>query len=208
MRRVRRTVQEKLHNRRGASLLYAFLFLLVASMVSTVILSGAVTAIKRAHDDTTRTQSYLTLESAAGIFREELKTSSVTITSSGGAWQYAHKGLFGEAIETFVRKAVEGETEKVERRFVLTVPSQEEAFQAVQMDFTLEQDAEIERYYANGVIQIQSEIPSEGKGTNQKLYLSGELNLSLPVSEEKQTTVSMDSTKLHTRPEKQEEAAS
>ena len=204
---MRRTVREKLHSRRGASLLYAFLFLLVASMVSTVILAGAVTAIKRAHDDTARTQSYLTLESAAAVFREQLKTSSVTITSSGGAWQYAHKGLFGEAIETFVRKAVEGETEKVERHFVLTVPTQE-AFRDVQMDFTLEQDAEIERYYANGVIQIQSEIPSEGKGTNQKLYLSGELNLSLPVSEEKQTTVSMDSTKLHTRPEKQEEAAS
>ena len=205
MRRVRRTVQEKLHNRRGASLLYAFLFLLVASMVSTVILAGAVTAIKRAHDDTGREQSYLTLESAAGVFREKLKTSSVTINSSGGAWQYASNGLFGDTIKTVVQKDVEGKKEKTERRFVLTVLNQA-AFQDVQMDFTLEWDDQIKSYKADGVIQIQREIQSTGRGTNQKLYLSAYLTVP-PLSEDREKFVNCTNIGLYTRPEKQEAAS-
>lgn len=58
---------QKLHSRRGASILLALLMILVATMVSTVIVSAAVTTAKRVHDDESREQDYLTVNSAARL---------------------------------------------------------------------------------------------------------------------------------------------
>ena len=73
-------VKNKLCSQNGVSLLFAFLFLLVASMVSAVIVAGATTAVRHVHEDTRREQAYLTLESGAKLLREMLAETTVTIT--------------------------------------------------------------------------------------------------------------------------------
>ncbi len=70
-------IREKLHSRRGASLIYALMLFLVASMVSITILTSAATTVSRLHDDREREQDYLTLHSAARMARKAM--SGVTI---------------------------------------------------------------------------------------------------------------------------------
>ncbi len=65
---MKRAVQ-KLHSRRGASILLALLMLLVAVMVSAVILSAVVTTAKRVHDDIGQEQDYLTVSSAGRLIK-------------------------------------------------------------------------------------------------------------------------------------------
>ena len=70
----------KLRNRiageRGASLLYALLFLLVATMVSAVILHSSTSALALVHEDEQRQQENLTLTSAGGLVRSYLSSAS------------------------------------------------------------------------------------------------------------------------------------
>lgn len=70
-----RRIGQKLNSRRGATLIVALLLLLVASMVSVTILSSAVTAAKRLHDDRAREQDYLALSSAARLLKKELTST-------------------------------------------------------------------------------------------------------------------------------------
>lgn len=78
-----RRITQKLHSRRGASLLYALLLFLVASMVSVVILTSAATAARRLHDDRAREQEYLSLSSAARLLKQAMETEkSVTIVET------------------------------------------------------------------------------------------------------------------------------
>ena len=229
MRRVRRTVQEKLHSRRGASLLFAFLFLLVASMVSTVILSGAVTAIKRAHDDTGREQSYLTLESAARLFREMLQDTTVTVTvtvrSDGEKLtdpEYSYNAI--GPLKDVMAKAVEEVYEEkngstsASRRFVVTAPeAHSERFQPVQMELTLTREIADEigiiYYLLDGTIQ-RAILPDESGEVPQKLYLSASYQANLPrlptepAEQEEIYTVTWDSIMLYTRPERRDEETS
>ncbi len=73
---------EKLHSRRGASLLYALVLFLAASMISALILSASVTAVKRMNDDREREQEYLLLGSAARLFKKSIEASEVTVTKT------------------------------------------------------------------------------------------------------------------------------
>ena len=77
-----RQIRQKLHSRRGASLLFALLLFLVASMVSITILNAALTAAKRLKDDRAQEQEYLTLSSAARLVAKSLSESSVVITET------------------------------------------------------------------------------------------------------------------------------
>lgn len=74
-----RRITEKLHSRRGASLIYALLLFLVASMVSAVILSASVTAAKRLRDDQIRQQNELTINSGARLLKK-LMTQEYAVT--------------------------------------------------------------------------------------------------------------------------------
>lgn len=77
-----RRITQKLHSPRGASLIYALLLFLVASLISILILNASVTAAKRLADDREREQEYLALSSAARLIRTKLKSSWVKITET------------------------------------------------------------------------------------------------------------------------------
>ncbi|MBO6214781.1 MAG: hypothetical protein J6N76_04505, partial [Lachnospiraceae bacterium] len=74
-------IRKKLHNRSGASLSYALLFLLVATMVSMVIINASVTSAKSVQNERDSRQAQLTLNSAAKLIREELYGTTVRYES-------------------------------------------------------------------------------------------------------------------------------
>lgn len=78
-----RCIHNKLQSERGASVLIALLFFLVATMVSVVILNAAVTTVKRMDDDRKQEQNYLAVSSAARVVREGLAGSNCTISQIG-----------------------------------------------------------------------------------------------------------------------------
>lgn len=212
---MRRTGKEKLHSQRGASLLFAFLFLLVAAMVSAVVIAGAVTAVKRVHDDHVREQSYLTLESASRLLRQMLKETTlsvtVSVTSSGGAIQppvYSYEG--GGPLGKIVREAVEtlnGGDTAVKRYFMVTVPQtphvpESQAFRDVRMEFTMKKDSENSNMYrVDGTLQVKDGISSDDY--EQRLFLSTSFapeGAIMPEPEQEKTTpMPWAEVKLYTR---------
>ena len=162
MRRLKADRKEnKLRGQRGASLLFAFLFLLVASMVSAVIIAGATTATRRVHDDFGREQNYLTLESAAKILRDLLKDTTVTVTvvtgtdSTGNTMEVSTEYIGSRSLTVSMSNA----------------PDQWKAkFEDVRMDMTIEKSVDSESGQVDctifGVIQIDG---SDDNG--QKIFL-------------------------------------
>ena len=64
---------EKLHSRGGASILLALLLMFVAVMISTVILSAAVSSAHRVVDDRSEQQDALSIASAGKLMVQYLK---------------------------------------------------------------------------------------------------------------------------------------
>jgi type II secretory pathway component PulK len=75
-------MRQKLHSRRGASILLALVLFLVASTVISVILSASLTAARRLEDDRAREQEYIAVSSAAKFFAKALERASYSITTT------------------------------------------------------------------------------------------------------------------------------
>ena len=217
---MRRTGKEKLHSQRGASLLFAFLFLLVASMVSTVVIAGAVTAVKRVHDDQQREQSYLTLESASRLLRYMLENTQVSIVevTSGGELRsrdYESSGPLGGVIQGAVKTLYEtpDSSVTVKRHFEVSVPDdpsvpESQSFQDVRMDFIMkkETDHSTTNYTIDGTIQVNDGISSSDY--EQRLFLSDSMipqSHSSTSDEDKiTTTIKWEKIKLYTRKDRED----
>lgn len=63
---------QRLRSERGATILMALLLVLVAVMVSALILSSAVNAVRRVKSDRDAQQDYLTVSSAAELIRDSI----------------------------------------------------------------------------------------------------------------------------------------
>lgn len=72
----------KLNNKNGASLLIALVVFLVATMVSVVIISASLTAVKRVHDDERERQNLLAVSSAARILSKEVSSTECTLVET------------------------------------------------------------------------------------------------------------------------------
>lgn len=75
---MKNRIRKKLTSTDGISVLFGMLFFLVASILSAVILSASVTAIKSVTSDRKSEQNYLTCSSAAKTLRDAV--TGVTIT--------------------------------------------------------------------------------------------------------------------------------
>ena len=67
----------------GVSILFALMFLLLASMVAVTILAASTTTAKRISDDKARTQDYLALRSAVEYFSQQLADTTVILSYTG-----------------------------------------------------------------------------------------------------------------------------
>ena len=81
-------ILKKLHSQRGETMLMALLLFLVGVMVSAVILAAAISAESDAKAAREEQQAYLTVSSAAELFRDAIQSGS------GG---YRDENLFGNA---------------------------------------------------------------------------------------------------------------
>lgn len=77
---MKKRMFEKLHSEHGASISFALILLLVASLVSVVILNAAVSAAKSVTNDRMEQQALLTLNSAAKIVEKGLSDTKYTAT--------------------------------------------------------------------------------------------------------------------------------
>ena len=86
-------ILKKLHSQRGETMLMALLLFLVGVMVSAVILAAAISAESDAKAAREEQQAYLTVSSAAELFRDSIQSGSggyreiVTETYSGSQLQ-------------------------------------------------------------------------------------------------------------------------
>lgn len=75
---MRDKVKRKLSSQRGASLLMALLYFLVAAMVGAVVLTAAVTNAGRVTRNKADQQTYLAVSSAVLLAQEDLKNATFT----------------------------------------------------------------------------------------------------------------------------------
>lgn len=173
---------EKLHSRRGASLIYALLLFLVASMVSVLVLSASVTAVKRLNDDRKQEQEYLLLSSAARLIKKHMESSMVTITTTTCEYidgrspdtvdvAYENEGVLGEALENAVRdRNGLSPLEKTDGSITVVTGNAGDAdFDSLQRNAELKFSMKTKRgeekdYPISGTVQLQS--------GSQKIYFS------------------------------------
>ena len=119
---------KKLHSQRGETMLMALLLFLVGVMVSAVILAAAISAESDAKAAREEQQAYLTVSSAAELFRDaiqsgdsggyrEIVTKTYAYNYWGGAYLYDTKtekqnasGPFSEIFNNVIPKLLESPT--------------------------------------------------------------------------------------------------
>ena len=89
---LRNRIKKKLKSDQGTSIFFGLLLFMVASILSAVMISAAVTTVKRVESDRKAEQNYLTCSSAAKLLRDAIanteivKTTKVTKRTSGYYW--------------------------------------------------------------------------------------------------------------------------
>ena len=137
----------KLQDNKGSSMILALFLMLVSLMVSNTILAAAASASRSFLTQTDRQQSYLTVSSAAQVFRDSVATgncnySRTVITVTGAAdkeEKQAMSGPFsqeiGDAVEALLGAyAATG----YERDYLITVGSSAEEFEPMNLHLRLE----------------------------------------------------------------------
>ena len=146
---LKEKIRKKLNSRRGTSIFFGLLLFLAASILSVVIINGAVTTVKRVASDKKAEQNYLTCSSAARVLQDAIINSKViktvtetktqqenggTKTESVTAWSVepvTDTGTlsdFGDMLKTYVQEYVEN-TEKFsvstfgEKELSISIPS-------------------------------------------------------------------------------------
>lgn len=106
---LKKNICRKLKSEKGTSIFFGLLLFMVAAVVSTVILNGAVTAMKRVESDRKAEQNYLTCSSAARMLRDAIENSNIKwqkkVTYNGT------EGIPGSPEITWSGTSVNNETE-------------------------------------------------------------------------------------------------
>ena len=93
-----RKIRKKLNSTHGTSIFFGILFFMIASILSIVMLNGAVTAVKRVQSDKQAEQNYLTCSSAAKLLRNEIEKTAI-IRKRTQTWREYDQTPNGDTIE-------------------------------------------------------------------------------------------------------------
>lgn len=93
-----RKIRKKLNSTHGTSIFFGILFFMIASILSIVMLNGAVTAAKRVQSDKQAEQNYLTCSSAAKLLRNEIEKTAI-IRKRTQTWREYDQTPNGDTIE-------------------------------------------------------------------------------------------------------------
>ena len=137
----------KLQDNKGSSMILALFLMLVSLMVSNTILAAAASASRSFLTQTDRQQSFLTVSSAAQVFRDSVATgncnySRTVITVTGTADKEEKQTMsgpfsqeIGDAVEALLGAyAATG----YERDYLITVGSSAEEFEPMNLHLRLE----------------------------------------------------------------------
>lgn len=137
----------KLQDNKGSSMILALFLMLVSLMVSNTILAAAASASRSFLTQTDRQQSFLTVSSAAQVFRDSVDTgncnySRTVITVTGAADKEEKQTMsgpfsqeIGDAVEALLGAyAATG----YERDYLITVGSSAEEFEPLNLHLRLE----------------------------------------------------------------------
>lgn len=142
---------KKLRSSRGATMLMALLLMLVGLMVSAVIISAAVSTVAGVRSGEEQQQAYLTVESAAQLFRDtlegsgqkyEIKTvkkySDSTLVYEVGFYDQeitSPSGPFSAVIKDALDNVIHERPVTFKQSYEVTV---DEAYEPVTLDVTVE----------------------------------------------------------------------
>ena len=99
---MKKRISKKLTSTQGTSIFFGLVFFLIASILSIVMLNGAVTAVKSVASDRKAEQNFLTCSSAAKTLRDAItdtsviQTRKVTTYESGPSEQVTWKAVSSE----------------------------------------------------------------------------------------------------------------
>ena len=137
----------KLQDNKGSSMILALFLMLVSLMVSNTILAAAASASRSFLTQTDRQQSYLTVSSAAQVFRDSVATGncnySRTVITVEGAADKEEKGAMSGPFSQEIGDAVEAllgfyAATGYERDYLITVGSSAEEFEPMNLHLRLE----------------------------------------------------------------------
>ena len=137
----------KLQDNKGSSMILALFLMLVSLMVSNTILAAAASASRSFLTQTDRQQSYLTVSSAAQVFRDSVATGncnySRTVITVAGAADKEEKGAMSGPFSQEIGDAVEAllgayAATGYERDYLITVGSSAEEFEPMNLHLRLE----------------------------------------------------------------------
>lgn len=172
---LKEKIIKKLNSRRGTSIFFGLLLFLAASILSVVIINGAVTTVKRVTSDKKAEQNYLTCSSAARILQDAIINSKVirtvtetrttgtsgTSTKTETTWKVAAAtdtgtlSPFGDMLKGYVQEYVE--------KFSVSTFGEKELSISVPSNITTEQGKSIGEVTAKLMIDsgAESSGPSE-----------------------------------------------
>ena len=143
-----KSIIHKLQDNKGSSMILALFLMLVSLMVSNTILAAAASASRSFLTQTDRQQSYLTVSSAAQVFRDSVATgncnySRTVITVEGAADKEEEKQAMSGPFSQEIGDAVEAllgayAATGYERDYLITVGSSAEEFEPMNLHLRLE----------------------------------------------------------------------
>ena len=142
-----KSIIHKLQDNKGSSMILALFLMLVSLMVSNTILAAAASASRSFLTQTDRQQSFLTVSSAAQVFRDSVATGncnySRTVITVEGAADKEEKGAMSGPFSQEIGDAVEAllgayAATGYERDYLITVGSSAEEFEPMNLHLRLE----------------------------------------------------------------------
>ncbi len=183
-------MNKKLRSRQGTSIFFGILFFLIASILSIVMLNGAVTAVKSVQSDRKAEQNFLTCSSAAKTLRDAITDMKITrtqrtkyqgskATSEEPVWTVASRSetsdsaavTLGNAyLVSWISELADASATAIPGKKTLKIQGpDQEAMQDVEASVTIKKDAE--------------HTVTVGTGTAKKTYNSYDLFIVLTAGE-------------------------
>ena len=182
----------------GASMIYALLFMLVATMVSIVLLVASSTAVARIHAEQERTQSMLVLRSAGDAVRSSLLSADCsiitrTVLESGASTTSVSTPDDDNPLDVELRSALAQVVNGLahEGSFVVSVPESADAGKLAGTQVTVSYTMEPKEEESDSADAYKIVATLSLDGCNERLFLTATRAASsapIPVTEDGVTT--------------------
>lgn len=189
------SIHAKLHSSDGISIVIALVGFLVASVVSVVIVTAALSSARTVATDVKSTQSRLTLESAAMLLEKEMEATECFLTEidyneevaapeENDSTTTAYTGSLGEAMQTAIEALQDSTVESYEGTF--SISADDLGLESVTVTYTVQKDT------YDAVFDLVGEVTGTRLRLTMKCYTSINDEGTVTKSVEKEETLGED----------------